>query len=41
MKLKDAFKRLSFTLSKQNKPNQTDIDAFNEIAKQDFYCFFL
>lgn len=34
MKLKDAFKRLSFTLSKQNKPNQTDVDAFNEIAKQ-------
>lgn len=33
MKLKDAFKRLSFTISKQNKPSQIDADAFNEIAK--------
>jgi hypothetical protein len=33
MKLKEAFDRLRFTLSKQNKPNQTDIEAFNEIGK--------
>jgi len=33
MKLSDAFNRLRFTLSKGNKPNQTDIDAFNEIGK--------
>jgi hypothetical protein len=33
MKLKEAFERLRFTLTKQNKPNQTDIDAFNEIGK--------
>lgn len=33
MKLIDAFKRLRFTISKQNKPNQTDADAFNEISK--------
>jgi len=29
MKLKEAFSRLSFTISKQNKPNQLDADAFN------------
>lgn len=34
MKLKEAFSRLRFTLGNQNKPNQKDIDAFNEIAKQ-------
>jgi hypothetical protein len=33
MKLKEAFDRLRFTLTKQNKPNQTDIEAFNEIGK--------
>jgi len=33
MKLKEAFNRLRYTLSKQNKPNQTDADAFNEISK--------
>ena len=33
MQLKEAFKRLRFTISKQNKPNQTDADAFNEISK--------
>jgi hypothetical protein len=33
MKLTEAFQRLRFTLTKQNKPNQTDIDAFNEIGK--------
>jgi len=33
MKLKEAFDRLRFTLTNQNKPNQTDIDAFNEIGK--------
>lgn len=31
MKLKEAFSRLNFTISKQNKPNQTDADAFNLI----------
>lgn len=31
MKIKEAFSRLGFTLSKQNKPNQTDVDAFNKI----------
>lgn len=31
MKLKEAFSRLSFTISKQNKPNQLDADAFNLI----------
>lgn len=31
MKLKEAIKRLGFTISKQNKPNQTDADAFNLI----------
>lgn len=33
MKLTDAFKRLRFTISNQNKPNQNDADAFNEISK--------
>ena len=33
MKLKEAFDRLRFTLTKQNKPNSTDIEAFNEIGK--------
>ena len=33
MKLTDAFKRLRFTISNQNKPNQTDAEAFNEISK--------
>lgn len=33
MKIKEAFSRLRFTLSKQNKPNQKDIDAFNKIAE--------
>ena len=32
MKLGDSIKRLRFTLSKQNKPNQSDIDAFNSIC---------
>lgn len=33
MKLTDAFKRLRFTISNQNKPNQNDAEAFNEISK--------
>jgi len=33
MTIKEAFNRLRFTLSKGNKPNQTDIEAFNEIGK--------
>ena len=33
MKLKDAFKRLHFTISKGNKPNETDIEAFNEVCE--------
>lgn len=33
MNLKKAFDRLRFTLSKQNKPNETDIEAFNKIAE--------
>lgn len=32
MKLKEAFSRLGFTISKQNKPNQTDAEAFNLIV---------
>lgn len=32
-KLKEAFKRLSFTISKGNKPNKSDIEAYNEISK--------
>jgi len=31
MKLSDAIKRLRFTISKQNKPNQTDAEALNEV----------
>ena len=31
MKVKEALQRLGFTLSKQNKPNNTDIEAFNKI----------
>jgi len=33
MILKEAVKRLSFTISKGNKPNQNDVDAFNEIIR--------
>lgn len=33
MKIKDAFKRLNFTISKGNKPNVTDIEAFNEVCE--------
>ena len=33
MKLKEAIKRLGFTISKGNKPNQTDAEAYNEIIK--------
>jgi len=33
MKLKDSFNRLRFTLSNQNKPNETDIEAFNKICQ--------
>ena len=33
MKLKEAFSRLRFTLSKQNKPNEKDIEAFNKICE--------
>lgn len=32
MKLKEAFSRLNFTISKQNKPNQNDAEAFNLIV---------
>jgi hypothetical protein len=31
MKLKEAIQRLSFTVSKQNKPNATDAEALNKI----------
>jgi hypothetical protein len=31
MKTKEAIQRLGFTISKQNKPNQTDAEAFNKI----------
>lgn len=31
MKIKEAIDRLRFTISKQNKPNATDAEAFNEI----------
>ena len=31
MTLKDSVNRLSFTVSKSNKPNQTDMDALNTI----------
>lgn len=33
MKLKDAIKRLSFTISKTNKPNQTDAESYNTILE--------
>jgi len=31
MKVKDALQRLGFTISKQNKPNATDAEAFNKL----------
>jgi hypothetical protein len=31
MKIKEALQRLGFTISKQNKPNATDAEAFNKI----------
>jgi len=31
MKLNDAIKRLGFTFSKRNKPNDTDVMAYNEL----------
>lgn len=31
MKTKEAIQRLGFTISKQNKPNQTDAEAFNKL----------
>lgn len=33
MKIKDAFKRLHFTISNGNKPNETDAEAFNDICE--------
>lgn len=33
MKLKEAIQRLSFTVSKQNKPNVTDAEALNKILE--------
>lgn len=33
MKLKEAFSRLGFTISKQNKPNQSDADALNSLLE--------
>lgn len=33
MKLKEAFSRLRFTLSKGNKPNEKDVEAFNKICE--------
>lgn len=33
MKLKEAIKRLMFTISKQNKPNSTDADALNKVLE--------
>lgn len=33
MKLSEAFNRLRYTISNQNKANQNDADAFNEISK--------
>lgn len=33
MKLKEAIQRLSFTVSKQNKPNPTDAQALNKILE--------
>ena len=31
---KTAIERLQFTISKQNKPNQTDADALNILTKE-------
>jgi hypothetical protein len=31
MKTKEALNRLAFTMQKQNKPNSTDIEAFNKL----------
>jgi hypothetical protein len=31
MKTKEALSRLAFTIQKQNKPNSTDIEAFNKL----------
>jgi hypothetical protein len=33
MRIQEAIKRLSFTISKQNKPNNTDADALNSIIE--------
>lgn len=33
MKTAQAIERLSFTISKENKPNQTDKDALNQVIK--------
>lgn len=33
MKTQDALKRLSFTISKGNRPNDTDKEAFNQILR--------
>jgi len=33
MKLKEAIQRLSFTVSKQNKPNSTDAEALNKLLE--------
>jgi hypothetical protein len=33
MKLKEAIQRISFTVSKQNKPNATDAEALNKILE--------
>lgn len=33
MKLKEALKRIRFTISSKNKPNDTDIEAFNVLAQ--------
>ena len=33
MKLKEAIQRLSFTVSKQNKPNSTDAEALNKVLE--------
>lgn len=33
MKLKEAIQRLSFTVSKQNKPNNTDAEALNKVLE--------
>lgn len=34
MKLQDSIKRIRYTLSKQNKPNTTDVEAFNSILQE-------